>query len=136
MDFLELAFNSLDDAVEDEAGSNTVGDAVAKAHENAGAECRDCIFEVRPVDFLEGAHHHNADDDQCRCRSSGRNAAGDRGKERAKEEHDGGCEAGQTGTSACTDACSTFNIRCGVGGTEDSTDGSCDGVCKQCTVHF
>ena len=136
MNLLEFALYDFDDAVEDESGCNTVGDAVAERHEDARAECRDSLFKVGPVDLLERTHHHDADDHKGRRRCGGRNAAGNRGEERAEKEHDGRRQAGQAGAPARADACSALNISRCVGRAEDRADGSRDGVGKQGAVHL
>ena len=59
MYFLNFALANLSNAVEDEARCNTIGNAVAKSHKDAGKESRDCFLQVVPLNLLKGGHHHN-----------------------------------------------------------------------------
>ena len=43
MDLIGLLLADLGDAVEDKAGSDAVGNAVAQSHEDAGEESGDCL---------------------------------------------------------------------------------------------
>lgn len=53
VDFVRFSFYDFHDAVEEEAGCDTVGNAVRKTHEDGCEESRDCIFQIMPVDFRE-----------------------------------------------------------------------------------
>ena len=64
VDLLDLAAADLHDAVEDEAGSDAIGDRVAQRHEDAGEESGYSLIQLGPVDILEGGSHHDADHDQ------------------------------------------------------------------------
>ena len=51
MDLFGLLFADLYDAVCNEAESDTVRNAVAKGHEQAGKECGNSLGEIGPRDF-------------------------------------------------------------------------------------
>jgi len=136
MNRLGFLLADLDDAVEDEARADTVGDAVAQSHEHTGKECRNGFGEISPFDLGEGRSHHDTDDDQGRSGCSVRNRADKGGKKCAQGKADGDNNAGQSRASAGADACCAFYIGCGVGGTENSTDGSCRCIGKERLVHL
>ena len=114
MYFLGLSPEYLYDAVEDESCSDTVGDAVAKSHEDTCEECRNGFVEVIPLDFLECGEHHDTDCNKCRSRRSIGDSAYKGGKESTDCEEDRYDNAGETCAAAGTDACCTFNIGRGV----------------------
>ena len=89
VDLLDLALADLDKDEEDEACSDTVGNAIAEPHEDACEECGNCLIEVAPIDILEGRHHHNTDNDQSRCGCRERNCTDEGCKECGDRKADG-----------------------------------------------
>ena len=136
MDLLRFAAHDLDDAVKQEAGRNAVGNAVAVRHEDAGEEAGDRVLHGLPLDVLERAEHHDADDDQRRGDRRIRNRADDGREERADDKQDRRDHAGQPGAPANADSGRAFHISGGVGGAEDRADRGGGGVCEQGAVHF
>ena len=136
MNLLGFASEDFHDAVEDEASGNTIGNAVADGHENAGKEGGNCFHKVVPFHLFERAQHHNTNRDQSWCRSSAGHCTNQRSKEDAQNKESGGGHTGQAGTSACTDTGGALYISGSIGGSENSTDRGSGSVGKLCLVHF
>ena len=134
MDLLGFALADLHDAIEDEAGGNAVGNAVAQSHEHACKESGNSLVKVVPFYLLEGGHHHDAHHHQggsCGSKGDSADEGGQEGAESEAKSHD---HTGQTGAAAGADAGGTLHISGGVASAEDSANGSGGGISEQCTV--
>ena len=136
VDLLCLALADLYKDVEDKACRDTVGDAVAKCHEDTCKECGDRFVEVAPINVLEGGHHHDTDHYKrgCgRCCGNRTDEAGEECGDCKADRHDNG---GKTRTSACTDACGAFYEGRGVGRAEQRANGGSGCIREERLVHL
>ena len=136
MYFFNLALADFGDAIEDKARCNAVGDAVAKSHKDARKEGGNGFFQIVPLNFLKGRHHHYTYRYQRRRRSRGGDSAYKRSQERADYKAQRNYHAGKTCASARAYARGAFNICGGIGSAEYRAYGSGGSIRKQGLVHL
>lgn len=108
VDFLDFSLTDLYNDVEYKSCRNTVGNAVAKSHKDAGKECGNRFVKVVPIDILKRGHHHNTNHHQRRGGCSRGNGADERRKKRGNRETNRNNNRGQTSSSAGSNACRAF----------------------------
>src|SRR5699024_9345062 len=132
--FSGLTAEYLDHAVEDEAGGDDVGDAVAQRHEDGGKEGRYRFAEIRQLDVLEGRDHEDSHHYQHRRSGRIRNGA-DEGSQKGRQgEAQRNYDRRQAGASAHTDSGRAFYVCRGVGRAEQRTDRGGGSVGKEAAV--
>lgn len=108
---LGLALNRSHQEVEQNAEHDAVGNGVTDDHEDNRKDTWYKRFDLGPFKLNERLTHHNADDDQSRCRGKRGNGPDDGEERNGQQEENGGGDCGQPGTSTFFNTSGTFHKR-------------------------